>query len=105
MAKNIGFSSQALPQLFQYKGEGVWGVTGVIKDDQAHLSIHTFPDQGKFFLGVYAASEIAEQDVLQQLMAAFNPAKHQVTHFDQGEELDQIVAAESGLVERPRIYH
>jgi S-adenosylmethionine/arginine decarboxylase-like enzyme len=77
----IGLKKAAPPQVFKYHDDeeaSEWGVSGVVQVNQAHVSVHTFPDKGHAFIDVFSNRNFNADSLQEELLRLFGAAHHEV---------------------------
>jgi S-adenosylmethionine/arginine decarboxylase-like enzyme len=99
----LGMSPIGSPSVFKYTGReaGDGGVTGVVLIEDAHLSIHTFPDRGRAVIELFSCRDFAVDLAKQLLLEAFAASEHELTMVNRSEEADTPLEEHVS----PRVFH
>ena len=103
LPKKLDLTRQHQPEIFQYHGadSDEWGVTGVVRLADAHICIHTFPDNDHAFIDIFSCQEYSHNSARQEALKFFEAAHHEeqiVNHSDSELEPDIRTLAGSCVI-------
>lgn len=93
----------ATPSVFKYTGRVAEdaGVTGVVLVEDAHISVHTFPERGRAVIDLFSCRDFNAELARELLLGAFAARDHELTMINRSPEVS--VEVEERV--RPRVYH
>jgi S-adenosylmethionine/arginine decarboxylase-like enzyme len=98
----LGLVPLATPSVFRYNGKAEEeGVTGVVLVEDAHISVHTFPDRGRALIEIFSCRDFAADQARELLLAALEAKDHELTIINRNPELTAPLEERV----RPRVYH
>jgi len=99
----LGMTPIATPSVFKYTGRVAEdaGVTGVVLVEDAHISVHTFPERGRAVIDLFSCRDFNAELARELLLGAFAARDHELTMINRSPEV--AVAVEERV--RPRVYH
>jgi len=81
LPEEIGMTKITQPYVFPYycgqseAGHPEWGITGVVIIAESHISIHTYPEKGIFFMDVFSCKEFDTEETLAFIQKTFRPRR------------------------------
>ncbi len=95
LPEKIGLIKSMPPYVFKYQGkeESEWGLSGFVLIAEAHISIHTFPDEGHVFIDIFSGKEFDVDFALDELAKEFEAERHEhdfTTVFKHREPLSRL---------------
>lgn len=81
LPEQIGMTKITQPYVFPYycgqsqAGHPEWGITGVVIIAESHISIHTYPEKGIFFLDVFSCKAFDTEETLELVRKALRPKR------------------------------
>jgi len=89
----LGISKPGLVNVFKYRGQGAeaWGISGVVLAGESHLSIHTFPDKGRVYIGIFSGKGFDIDFAAETLSEIFHATGREVSLLDHGLTFPQPV--------------
>lgn len=77
----IGMTKITQPYVFPYycgkteAGHPEWGITGVVIIAESHISIHTYPEKGVFFMDVFSCKQFDTEETLAFVKKTLRPKR------------------------------
>lgn len=77
----IGMTKITQPYVFPYycgrpeAGDSEWGITGVVIIAESHISIHTYPEKGIFFMDVFSCKPFDTEKTLGYIQRVLRPKR------------------------------
>lgn len=81
LPEEIGMTKITQPYVFPYycgqteAGHPEWGITGVVIIAESHISIHTYPEKGIFFLDVFSCKSFDTEETLAYVRKVLRPRR------------------------------
>jgi len=81
LPEQIGMTKITQPYVFPYycgqaqSGHPEWGITGVVIIAESHISIHTYPEKGIFFMDVFSCKSFDTEETLEFVRKALRPKR------------------------------
>ncbi len=99
----IGLTGTLPAHVFRYTGQAPEdsGVSGVMLGAEAHVSVHTFPEQGHAFVDLFSLRDFDTEHARRALTEAFAATDHEVVLVSRGPEVPRRPL----VSERPRLHH
>lgn len=99
----IGLPDGLPPHVFRYTGRTPEesGVSGIALGTDAHVSVHTFPEQGHAFVDLFSLRDFDTEHARRALTEAFAATDYEVVLVSRGPEVQKRPV----VSERPRIHH
>jgi len=100
----IGLAGKVEPTVFTCPGENgaERGVSGVALISEAHILIHTFPEQGRVFSSIFSAKEFDLDFACQGIMEAFGASSKEAASNRSTASVKNVARISRA---RPRISH
>jgi len=101
----IGMTKIMPPYVFKYSGlkPEDWGLSGFVLIAESHISIHTFPNEGRLSADVFSCEPFDPGIVVAELRRAFQPKRVHWKLLDRGREFPKLVGGSRTTVLRDRL--
>jgi|SRR3989344_3913186 len=99
----IGMQRLTMPYVLSYDGANKpddYGVTGIVIIATSHISIHTYPHDGTFFLDVFSCKQFDQEKALSFIRKTFGAKKEEVDLVVRGKHFRQKKILSSAVISR-----
>lgn len=94
----IGMTKIMPPYVFRVEE----GLSGIVLIAESHISIHTFPAEGRFNLDLFSCKEFDVEQAVAHLLAALEPECYEQVLLSRGREFPRSLGRASAILEQER---
>lgn len=105
--EKLGLGKRGIPSVFKYVGEGKeeWGVSGAVLTEDAHLSIHTFPDSEQAFVSIFSTNDFDADRACRELKKSLGAKDHDMDLISSNNNFVSGLGRLGSSLENQRIIH